>query len=302
MRVAWLGIALVLLSTGSAGAAQTPRFLPQSIAFWDSTHGIATFLACGQKDCLGEIATTRDGGKSWIVRMRPPRIGDVTVVRDSAEAWVQAPDGFLWTLDRGRTWRRIRRTTGLTGVTFPTSRVGYALRGRQYELELVRTSNRGRTWRQLPLPCGRVLNRDGILSFVTSRHGWLLCDGQPGTGSQLKRLYETLDGARSWRPLPRSGATALYGGGYALGMSMARSANGLIWEARGPTYVTSNGGRKWRPVTTTSPEVREGRSGWVVSRRTSYLLVWDNDRADVDLVRSDDAARTWRSVHSWSRR
>jgi photosystem II stability/assembly factor-like uncharacterized protein len=293
----------VLLLASDAGASRTPRFLPQSIAFWDAQHGIATFVACGMKDCLGRIATTADGGRTWIVRARPARIGDVTVVRGSAEAWVQAPGGFLRTVDGGWTWRRVPRTAGLTGISIPTYRVGYALRGRQYELELVRTTDRGRTWRQMRLPCGQGLNQDGFLSFVAPRRGWLLCDGQPGAGSQLKALYETLDGARTWRQLPRSGAAALSGGGYAWGMSMVRSGAGLIWEARGPTYSTKSGGRTWRPITITSPELREGTSGWVVSAHTFYLLVWDNGtRYDVELMRSDDGARTWRRVRFWSRR
>jgi hypothetical protein len=94
MRAGFLTLACVLFMTSDAGAAPPSPFLPQSIAFWDAQHGIATFASCGQKDCLGKIATTEDGGRTWIARAKPPRIGDVTVVRGTAEAWVNSPGGF----------------------------------------------------------------------------------------------------------------------------------------------------------------------------------------------------------------
>jgi len=86
-------------------------------------------------------------------------------------------------------------------------------------------------------------------------------------------------------------------------MSMLDSGDGLLWEDRENTYRTADRGRHWRALSTTSPESREGYSGWVVSPETSYLLVRDNGaRFDIELMRSDDGARTWRRIRSWPRR
>jgi photosystem II stability/assembly factor-like uncharacterized protein len=128
-----------------------------------------------------------------------------------------------------------------------------------------------------------------------------LCGSQPSGGGQSKALYQTFDGAKHWRLLRRNNSD-LYGAGYARGMNMTASGRGLVWEARGSTYATANGGRRWTPLSTTLPESREASSGWVVSPRTSYLLVWDTTRGDIELVRSSDGARTWQTVRSWSRR
>src|SRR5438876_1024093 len=85
----------------------------------------SSFESCGQSNCLGEIATTEDSGKTWLVRWRHPRIGNVTVARGSNDAWVEDSANAVWlrSRDRGRTWRRMPGTKGLTELSFPTSRV-----------------------------------------------------------------------------------------------------------------------------------------------------------------------------------
>jgi photosystem II stability/assembly factor-like uncharacterized protein len=289
---------LVLLASG-ANASRAPHFVPQSISFWDPQDGIATFDACGPTNCVGRIATTSDGGRTWTARRHGPWVGEVSVARGSTDAWVETERGLLRSEDGGETWELVPHTAGLNAFSFPTRRAGYVLRGEQFALRLVKTENGGQRWSEVRLPCGRILAQAAILSFATARHGWLLCAGQPSAGWQGKALYETVDGAGHWQRLPRR--TALYGGGYAHGMSITPSGAGLLWEARGSTYKTTSGGRHWRSVSITSPEEREGSTGWVVSRRTSYLVVWDTSRRDIELMRSDDSARTWRLVRRWSR-
>ena len=98
-------------------------------------------------------------------------------------------------------------------------------------------------------------------------------------------------------------AGGLFGSGYPRGMSMLASGDGLLWEDRENTYRTTDGGWYWCALSITSPESREGYSGWVVSPETSYLLVRDNGtRFDIELMRSNDGARTWRRIRSWPRR
>src|SRR5439155_24201759 len=112
-------LCVLLLVSGAARASPTPPYLPESIAFWDAHHGIATFESCGQSNCLGEIATTEDSGKTWLVRWRHPRIGNVTVARGSNDAWVEDSANAVWlrSRDRGRTWRRMPGTKGLTELS-----------------------------------------------------------------------------------------------------------------------------------------------------------------------------------------
>ena len=64
MRAGFLILACALLLSSDAHAAPPSPFVPQSIAFWDAQHGLATFGACGHVSCLGEIATTSNGGRT----------------------------------------------------------------------------------------------------------------------------------------------------------------------------------------------------------------------------------------------
>jgi photosystem II stability/assembly factor-like uncharacterized protein len=90
--------------------------------------------------------------------------------------------------------------------------------------------------------------------------------------------------------------------GYAAGMTFTRGGHGLLWSERGDTLRTGDGGRHWRPISTTSPEVRQGYSGSLVNDRVGYLLLQDDDRADWELLRTRNGGRTWRLVRYWSRR
>lgn len=305
MLVALLCASVCVSSAGDA--KNTPRFLPGSISFWDANRGAATLGACDQSVCVGEVATTEDGGRTWTVRWHGSSVGRVTVVPGTREAWLEGQRGLLRSRDKGRTWTRVPHTVGLRGPSFPVAHIGFAVRSRETEVgTLLRTDNGARTWKRITLPCERVLKRSAILSFASPDHGWLMCNGQPGTGQQEKALYETLDRGGHWRRLLRTGvqrAGGLYGSGYAAGMSFFPSGRGLLWQARENTFRTVDGGRHWSPLAITSPESREGVSASFVSERVAYLLLQNNGtRFDIELMRSTDGGRTWHRVRSWSRR
>jgi photosystem II stability/assembly factor-like uncharacterized protein len=312
-------LALVLVS-GGAAQAKEPRLFPiVSISFWSSDHGLAATIYGSGSRSRSQLAVTTDGGKSWVVRWRSGErgVGRVAVVPHTNEAWAEvfsarcgncAPD-LLYTRDGGRHWRGAAKS--LAVPSFPTSRVGFALRSRQDAVgALLRTRDGGRSWEQTTNPCRKGWGHyawSAAVSFVTPEHGWLLCAGQPGAGSQSKAVYETVNAGTSWRTLvnvrfepgrQRSGGLGSYG--YAEGISFTRSGYGLLWEGRGSTFITRDGGRNWRPVSATSQEVRIGQSGSFVSDRIAYLLVVAE--RTVDLERTTDGGEHWRAVHKWLRR
>lgn len=55
---------------------------------------------------------------------------------------------------------------------------------------LVRTSDGGASWQQLPMPTG------GPVAFTGPQTGWLACDCQPGT-RPAGQFYVTADGSRA---------------------------------------------------------------------------------------------------------
>jgi photosystem II stability/assembly factor-like uncharacterized protein len=175
---------------------------------------------------------------------------------------------------------------------------------------LLKTTDNGRTWRRIGNPC-----RNGwggyawaaSVSFVSVKHGWLVCTGQPGAGNQSKAVYETVDGGKRWRRIVnvyfeprglRDGGLARHG--YANGISFDGSGHGLLWQDGEQSYLTRNGGRAWRPISATSADVRIGTSGSLVSERVAFLLVQAQDRHE--LLKTSDGGRRWRLVRSWSRR
>jgi photosystem II stability/assembly factor-like uncharacterized protein len=313
--------ALLLAVSGAAQARTIRQVVPTSVAFWTRDHGLVGSVAYGPTArSEGQLAVTRDGGKTWRTTWRGRAVFDVSVVPRTGEAWatiaprscLECPPDLLRTRDGGRTWHRAARAYSIP--SFPSAQVGYALRSRQAHAgPLMRTLDGGRTWRQVPSPCRRGWGGyawSAAISFVSPSHGWIVCAGQPGAGSQAKAIYETVDGTARWRRLlnvqfepghlASGGMTRL---GYPRGISFTRSGRGLLWAARSWSFRTVDSGRHWRPVRATSPEEREGLSGWLVSDRVGYLLLEDNEqRNGWQLLRTADGGGSWRLVHSWVRR
>jgi photosystem II stability/assembly factor-like uncharacterized protein len=322
VKAAWIAVlALVLMMSGAAQARTTRQPVPTSIAFWDRSHGLASFVVYGPTDrSEGYVAVTEDGGKTWTIRWRGTAVWDVGVVRGTREAWAQVNPGRLCTdckgvtlrtRDRGRTWRRAG--TPPSSPSFATPQVGFAMNSRQTNAgDLMKTTNGGRTWRRAGTPCRKGWGGFALsasISFVSPTHGWVLCKGQPGAGSQSKALYVTRDGGARWKRLlnaffePGPVRLGTLRSGYAGGMSFTRGRHGLMWFARGQTLRTSDAGHHWRRIHATSPEEREAYSGWLVNDRIGYLLLQDSGRrSDWELLRTENGGRTWRLVRSWLRR
>jgi photosystem II stability/assembly factor-like uncharacterized protein len=269
----------------------------------------------------GQIAVTSDAGQTWSIRWRGRAVWNVSVVPGTPEAWaaispheacLECPMVLLHSRDRGRTWQP--GTRGLSSPTFPTSRVGFALRsGRAGSGSLMRTLDGGHTWRGVRSPCSKGWGGyawAAEVSFVAPKHGWLVCTGQPSAGSQAKAIYETSNSGTNWKRLvnvdfepgrPRLGG--LHSNGYPRGISFTPSGRGILWQAREDTYLTEDGGRHWHRISVTSPEEREGLSASLVSDRIGYLLLQDNGKGrDWELLRTGDGGSSWRLVRSWARR
>ena len=323
MKLAWIAVLSLVLATGGAAQARTiSQFAPTSVAFWTANNGLMASVIYGPTArSQGRIAVTNDGGRTWSIRWRGRAAYAVSVIPGTREAWaavsprhlcVECPLDLLHSRNRGWTWQRAGRGPSLP--SFPTSRVGFALRSRQADVgPLMRTLNGGRTWRRLRSPCRKGWGgyaSAGALTFVSARHGWLVCKGQPSGGGQAKAIYVTKTGGASWKRLVnvhfepgRTRSGGLPWTGYPGGISFTPGGRGILWEAREHTYRTKDGGRNWARVSVTSPEEREGLSASFVSNRVGYLLLQDNfKRDDWELLRTGDGGRSWGLVRSWSRR
>ena len=309
----------MLVLSGAADAGTVVQEAPESVAFWDRDHGLATFIGCRRMNrCEGHLSVTADGGKTWTIRWRGPAVSSVQTTPGSRVGWANVaprnacancPAQLIRTEDGGGTWRR--SGTVPSEASFPSPRIGFAMSSKQADAgDLMKTLDAGRTWRRIGSPCAKGWGGyawAAALSFVSPSRGWLICMGQPGAGNQSKALYATSNGGREWKLLLNAHfepgqirVGGLEGSGYPHGIRFARSGRGLLWGARGYSLWTADGGRHWHPVVATLPETREGWSGWVVSARVAYLLLHDSgSRRTQKLVRTVDGGRTWRLVRDW---
>lgn len=87
--------------------------------------------------------------------------------------------------------------------------------------------------------------------------------------------------------------------GYPLGISGANDGFGMIWEDRGPLYLTRDGGSHWTATSLVSIDFDYGASGAALAHGVGFFLMQRGaDRGQV-LYETTDAGRTWHIVHKW---
>jgi photosystem II stability/assembly factor-like uncharacterized protein len=289
VRIFAAGLALV--AAVAAPSAAPRRLEPQTLAFWDARHGLVAGFEIRADGNRGRAAVrlTSDGGRTWRTVRRGLGPYGLAVVRGGRVGWIALPGALLRTRDRGRTWSTLSRAR-VSQPTFATPTDGWAIAGGR----VVATRDGGVSWRPLRHPCGTVARYvPPQLALATPSHGWTLCLSVPGTGNQLKALYETRDGGRSWRR--RRGNVPA--SGYAAGISFLANGHGWLPEARGSFYETRDGGTRWRPLPISSPEVVEAHAAQLLTDRVGLAIFVYRP---VRLALTQDGGRSWRTVTRFS--
>jgi photosystem II stability/assembly factor-like uncharacterized protein len=261
-----VGMALVSGGAGAAGASRT--------AAADSVHGVIL------------------GPSDWQLRQAQPLA--VSFVSEQ-RGFLATGDGRLMaTRDGGGNWRRSGPLVRFLRLSFLSEREGFALTKAG---ALLHTSNGGRTWSRLhdfvasasrsPGPFGESLD------FVDRARGFAALGG---------RIYRSLDGGRTWSPLPFrcGGSFFAFGGvafvnaqrGYAICGSQAATD-----EQSKELFTTADGGSHWRLLTRTAkhgvglPWIGFADGLAFPAAGVGYLSA---DRAGI--YRTSDAGHSWRTV------
>ena len=250
---------------------------PSVIAFRDARHGIA---GAGARDCggafvvcttPGAILATTDGGRTWsVIQRTSSAVAEVDVIGTYEHAVLD--DGAnLASRDGGRHWHPIIP---------PESNFG------------------------APCPYDPIKLLDPVETTPTAA----LCGGEPGGGSQVKTVYR-LRNSRwkrvAWAPAHGRGH-GIPLGGYPLGLSIAPSGFGLIWEDRGPLLATRDGGSHWGQTAASADLWKRddvSLSGAALQGGVGFALIAHRTGEPVlTLIETSDAGRVWRVVHRWHTR
>ena len=274
-----MAFAALLAAVLSVGAQ--PRLEPQSLAFWDTRHGLVQGYELRGKR-REAVWLTADGGRTWRTVKRGPGPYWVAAVRGGSDGWIALPGALLHTGDRGRTWSTFSRAR-VREPSFATATDGWALS----RAGLVATHDGGVTWHALRQPCGPSFwTSPPKLSLATPSTGWLVCVSTPGAGQQLKAVYETRDGGGRWHR--RLGDVPAVG--YADDVSFLPNGHGWLAESRGSFYETRDAGRRWRPLPISRPDVVEAHAAELMDDRAGVALMFYARR----LAFTRDGGRTWR--------
>jgi photosystem II stability/assembly factor-like uncharacterized protein len=198
--------------------------------------------AAGRVGGPAMIMQSLDDGLTWRVIDLSKQAGMILDVKflDPRNGFVCAsgvdPDGngealILRTGDGGNTWEAVyksgRRQENCWKMSWPSKRVGYAT-VQSYDdaptnthRVIIKTTDGGKTWREMPLVNEPKIQQFGI-GFVDEKRGWVGC---------VKNGYETRDGGKTWmlvvmgraankiRIVPKQGGASTV---YAIGVDVYR--------------------------------------------------------------------------------
>lgn len=261
---------------------------------------------------------TTNAGKTWedVAEQLPGKFRSVSdlVVR-GPHIWLLA--GGYWRFsyrsdDGGRTWQRLSVLSGTNithhSVAVPNStpfdelKTAYVLgladgKSGQRVPALVRTDDRGRTWRRIDLPLAATLPKDihrYRIAFATPEAGMIALPA-PGLNFVGKGAWEknpgatanvlvTTDGGQSWtrRELPDEelAVSALWLNPDDPLHAFAGVWNGFVAQKGGPRdgpalYETFNGGQTWTTAIRGQPQINaifglDSRRVWAVGNQEGF--------------------------------
>lgn len=234
----------------------------------------------------GYLASTRDGGKSWIkVELNTNSTINEIYFRNSDNGYIVAGKKMFVTGDGGKTWQDIRiyRSdefgTGVPeflSIRFSDKKRGYVigaiLRGSGdnevvSDSLLMRTEDGGETWRRIAVPSKTELFH---LDFNGNSHGWIV--GDKGV------ILATTDEGSSWH-LQNSGTErALYN------VDFRDDDDGFAVGSGGTILRTVNGGSTWEKVDSNFKETlmrvdfASDKDGWAIGHRGTILRTGDRGK------------------------
>lgn len=283
-------------STHAARGQSSHTTVPEDVIFWNAEDGLLEGGTCGAggHTCTASgVELTTDGGHRYhLIRRTRDRKDTLDTVGSRGAAVISPQIGAqtaLLTLNRGRTWKKVRWNWQ---VTWATPRIGLrSTFGGSDALELSSTHDGGRTWQRLPNPC-HMLGPIPSASLPSAGRWWLFCAGQPQPGGPpngARALFSTMDGGRHWKPVAstQNGTLPASAGG----PLFAPDGFGLLYGYP-RAFVTRNGGKTFSELPAGLTPVAAFNGGVAYALKRGHPL-------PVTLLDTRDSGRTWHIVRRW---
>ncbi|OJV99144.1 MAG: hypothetical protein BGO39_16955 [Chloroflexi bacterium 54-19] len=259
------------------------------------------------------LFSTHNGGASWQDEKFSEDVIELTSAGSKILAVTrtcpQPPNGtnckygLLSSSDKGHTWQKMPELPTIPGpaaqlLTSTANDFWLLSWGTAFDPSdktppaptMAVTHDGGKSWQTLTNPCQEDNWINARLS-ANSQEFWLLCASTPATAQQLKYLYLSRDGGKTWQEIGAKEGTV---SGY--NSSFATSGPGKLWLAstRYTLMTSSDGGQNWKmaiPLEVLNPgdggvgpvKFVDATHGWVGGAQGQIFL-------------TNDGGTTWTSV------
>lgn len=259
------------------------------------------------------LYSTHDGGRSWRRLAFQGTSTNISVAGrsvwrvDTRCAGISCHATLLTSTVGSDDWRRAvwqpPRSWGSASLTRANASVAWLLSSElpaspnHITRRLLGTTDGGKNWHALPIPCAAQGPIGDVLVASGSRHLWAFCASEPSAGQQFKTADRSDDGGEHWRLVSASGKYGLRNlssSGYLDGAALTSPSSAWLALGRGTLLHSGDNGRIWRPAIPYSrADPGGGGVGPVtfVDSRHGWLLSFP-----FLLFRTVDGGRHWQEI------
>ncbi len=237
-----------------------------AVSFISKTEIVATTPAPNTSTMLKSF----DEGRSWNkisvipgtasqLEFPSPQIG-FAVSRSGVNS---SSDSLYSTTNGGQTWTSVYQGgVAIEAVGFLTAHSGYSVMrslsssGQGSTAFIYRTTDGGQTWEKVQSPLSPSVI-SASFSFVSSARGWLLAGSPTGAGTQVKYLYSTADGGKTWSLAAQTQAAtsssspqgnSLPALGLVNELQFISASTGFMQLSQGGFLETQDSGKTWQNI------------------------------------------------------
>lgn len=245
-------------TTTTTGSIQdiTPLVELKSVSFISASIG---YLLCGDTTThTYKLIKTINGGKDWQDVVRDQKLNYLKFISENNGYAIQEKN-LVRTNDGGKTWNAVNTPEGppydYYCVVNENLFFCFCTNQKTSVSSLFKSTDGGKIWTSVNTPVDWTLEENGIggLSFVSENEGYMLDSLQSGAGTQMKTLYHTKNGGKSWEKLAwgeiidgHMKEHVLPASGYSAGIQFFLDGTGYFGETRGGIYKTTDSGKTFQ--------------------------------------------------------